>query len=242
MTIAEIILKWQINPSILAKAMKIPEDAFVKKLNQHNFSNDEILELDKAVKHLREDLRSVQPPVKKPQLSKEQIDDVCNEIEHQWLHLVMTRAVFSNTHFPKVLKYKSPSFYSDRQIQFGIEILTPNTENFKRGAHGLNSWHNKNYVIRLYGILDKHEIMKYGRKVCHSDLMELIYCLRPKIGAHNSGRKPRDKDDIKAMIKATDLINKLFPQSSGKKYDLKTVTDYWLPIKEVLEPMKKQAI
>ncbi|HZB12235.1 MAG TPA: hypothetical protein VE467_04375 [Chryseolinea sp.] len=88
----------------------------------------------------------------------------------------MTRAVFSNSHFPKALKYVSPSFYLDKDIQFGIEILTPNTENFKRAAHGLNSWHNKNYVIGLHGILEKHDVMKYGRNDGNSELMELISC------------------------------------------------------------------
>jgi hypothetical protein len=186
-------------------------------------------------------------PVDKIQLSEAQIDEICDEIEHQWLHLVMTRAVFANAHFanensPHKLEYTSPSFYVDYGIQFKIEILTPDTPNFKRAANGLKSWHNKNYVIRLFGILEKYGIMYSGRKAYKSELMWLIYYLRPKVGAHNSGRKPRGKDDKKELRKATRLINKLFPRQDGKEYNVTAVEDYWLPIDGVLKPMKNQAI
>ncbi|HZB12234.1 MAG TPA: hypothetical protein VE467_04370, partial [Chryseolinea sp.] len=53
--------------------MKMPEDAFISKLNQHNFSNEEILKLDKAVRCLREDLRSIQLPIKKPHFQKSKL-------------------------------------------------------------------------------------------------------------------------------------------------------------------------
>jgi hypothetical protein len=54
-----------------------------------------------------------------------QIEEVCNEIEHQWLYLVITRAVLTNKHFPDHQKYVSPDFYSERGIQFSMEILRP---------------------------------------------------------------------------------------------------------------------
>jgi hypothetical protein len=180
--------------------------------------------------------------VDKVQLSNEQVVEVCDEIEHQWLYLVMTRAVFNNKHFPHDLDYISPGFYERYEILFKVEILTPGSRNFKLAASGLKSWHNKNYVIRLNGILEKHRIMYSGRFAYKSELMELIYCLRPEMGAHGSGRKPNDSEGRRKLKKATRLINKLFPQPGGKEYDVKTVEDYWLPIDGVLEPMTRQAI
>jgi hypothetical protein len=184
----------------------------------------------------------IKPMVKKVQLSNNQIDEVCNEIEHQWFYILMTRAVFTNKHFPRETQYVSPGFYSDKDIKFKIEILTPNTANFQRGASGLNSWHNKNYVIRLYGILEKYQIIYSGRKAYKNELMDLIYCLRPEIGAHGSGRKPKDGEGKRKLRKATSLINKLFPRDDGKIYDIQQVEDYWLPIDGVLEKMKDQSI
>lgn len=181
-------------------------------------------------------------PVERIQLSSEQIEEVCNEIEHQWLHLVITRAVFANAHFPHNRKYVSPYFYLEKEIQFRIEILTPDSPNFKLAASKLSSWHNKNYVIRLYGILEKYQILYSGRKAYNSELMELIYCLRPEIGAHGSGRKPSDSRSRAKLRKATRLINELFPRDDGQEYDANTVQDYWLPIDGVLEKMKDKAI
>ena len=84
--------------------------------------------------------------------------------------------------------------------------------------------------------------MYSGRKAYKNELMDLIYCLRPEIGAHGSGRKPGDGKSKNKLRKATRLINKLFPQEDGTKYKVSTIEDYWLPIDGVLEKMKDQAI
>lgn len=72
--------------------------------------------------------------------------------------------------------------------------------------------------------------------------MELIYYLRPEIGAHGSGRKPMDREGKRRLKKATLLINKLFPKDDGTEYEVSTVKDYWLPIDGVLEKMKVQVV
>lgn len=169
-------------------------------------------------------------------LTAEQAAEVCNEIEDQWLHLVITRAVFSNANFPHDVKYDSPSFYSRLGIQFKVEILTPDTENFRRASYGLKSWHNKNFVIRLCGVLQKHDIMKHGR--AESELLELIYTLRHDMGAHGFGGKPSSESGIERLKKATGTINKLF----GGSYKENEVRDYSLPIDGVLEKMKNRAV
>jgi hypothetical protein len=169
-------------------------------------------------------------------LSTEQVDEICNEIEHQWLYLLMVRAVFNNIHFPKDSSYTSPGFYTQRGIGFRISIPY-RTEVFNKAALGLKNWLNQNYVIRLYGILEKHHILYFGRKVYRDPLMILLYELRPKIGAHSSGRKPSDK---KHLRKATRIINELFMTTVKLKLD--EVEHYALPIDHVLEPMKKKAI
>ena len=186
---------------------------------------------------------SIKLPVKKVALTEEQVTEICEEIEHQWLHLLTTRAVFTNKHFPNSDEYESGGFYISRGIHFRVKILKRSL-NFIRGAGGLSNWHNKNYVIRLYGILEKYQVLYSGRKAYNSELMELIYCLRPEVGAHGSGRrvKATDSDGKRKLRKATRLINKLFPQDNGKEYDVETVQDYWLPIDGVLEKMKYMSI
>jgi hypothetical protein len=171
-------------------------------------------------------------------LTPNQVWEICDEIEDQWLYLVMTRAVF-RADFPAVNKFKSPSFYQQYEIVFNVSLPTVKSKNFKRAAAGIKNWHNQNYVIRLYGILEKYQIMYAGRKLYDSQLMKLIYELRPKIGAHSAGRKPRDPDGLKHLRKATRLINEIFKPK--KEFNIDEVKHYSLPLDAVLEPMKNKA-
>jgi hypothetical protein len=172
--------------------------------------------------------------VDKIKLKEHQVSEICNEIEHQWLYLLMTRAVFPS-YFPQNETYKSPSFYAKEGFSFTVKLPEKKSKSFRKGADGLTNWHNQNYVIRLYGLLEKYQILYSGRLAYNNKLMILLYELRPKIGAHSSGRKAHDK---KHLRKATDLINELF----DKDVDANAVQHYSLPVDSVLLPMKEMAI
>ena len=146
----------------------------------------------------------------------------------------MTRAVFP-ADFPKYEMYDSPTFYSRLGLKFKISLPENKSREFIKGAEGLSNWLNQNYVIRLYGLLEKYKIMYSGRKAYDNKLMILLYELRPKIGAHSSGRSATDRGHLK---KATGLINELFDRT----IDSNQVQHYMLPVDTVLAPMKEMAI
>jgi hypothetical protein len=172
--------------------------------------------------------------IKKIELTDDQVSEVCDEIEHQWLYLLMTRAVFP-VDFEKLETWYSPDFYRNLGLNFKVCLPEGKSETFRKGAEGLAHWQNQNYVIRLYGILEKHGIMYSGRKAYKNKLLILLYELRPKIGAHSSGRSAANKAHLR---KATELINELFNQN----VDLNQVRNYDLSVDAVLQPMTKMAV
>ena len=178
-------------------------------------------------------------PVEKITLPKEQVSEICSEIETQWLYLVMARAVF-RADFPEKDNYESPEFYQRHEIVFSIKLPEKKSKNFLLAAKGIKLWLNQNYVIRLYGTLEKYRILYSGRKAYGNKVMILLYELRPKIGAHSAGCPPSDKEGRKHLIKATKLTNELFKRD--REFLPGDVKHYDLPLDSVLQPMKDQAI
>ena len=162
------------------------------------------------------------------------IDEICTEVEIQWEYLLITRAVFTANFRNATTSFTTPSFYSDRGIKFEIGMPVERSPTFIRAQHGIAYWHNQNFVIRLFGILDKYGIIRHGVLV-GSDVIKLIKRLRNKLGAHNTGRNPTDKADLR---QATRIINRLY----DKNVNLEQVTEYAIAIDKVLEPMKNQVI
>jgi len=166
-------------------------------------------------------------------LSKNEIDEICAEIEVQWEYHLMTRAVFYSK-FPEKDYYESPTFYQERGFSFKVEIPIK-SDNFDRASRGIAVWLNQNYIIRLFGILDSKRIIKYGIEQ-KSEIIELIKILRNNVGAHSSGRRVgKRKSDL---LKATLLIIRLF----DKKIELKDLDHFKLSVDSVLEPMKIKTI
>ena len=93
-------------------------------------------------------------------------------------------------------------------MKFKISLPEGKSDQFKKGADGL---------------LEKYKIMYSGRKGYNNKLMILLYELRPKIGAHSSGRTPTNRAQLRI---ATDLINELF----DKEIDSNQVQHYMLSI------------
>ena len=166
-------------------------------------------------------------------LSEQEIEEICIEIETQWEYHLMTRAIFYSK-FPEDNKYESPLFYSSYGFSFKIELPENKTESFNRASKGIGVWLNQNYVIRLFGILNSKGILKHGKEN-NSEIIILIDTLRNNIGAHSTGRRVSEKNNLK---KATLLINKLFKRN----INLDGVEHYILSVDSVLEPMKNQAI
>lgn len=146
----------------------------------------------------------------------------------------MTRAVFTANFRNATASYTTPSFYTDRGIKFEIGMPVERSPTFLRAQRGISYWHNQNFVIRLFGILDKYGVIRYG-VLNDSDVNKLIKRLRNKLGAHNTGRSLTDKADLR---EATKIINRLY----DKNVNLEQVTEYAIAIDKVLEPMKNQVI
>ena len=165
------------------------------------------------------------------ELNKEEVTGICEEIELQWGYHLLTRAVFYSK-FPEKDEYTSPDFYQDRGIKFHVSLPENKSELFNTASQGIQMWLNQNYVIRLFGILNKKKLLKYGKEN-KIDIIVLIDLLRNEIGAHQSGRRVRDRGKLK---KATKLINDLFDQ----ELDIEDVGNYLLAVDNVLEPMKNK--
>lgn len=167
-------------------------------------------------------------------LTDKEVSDICEEIEIQWEYHLMTRAIF-NSKFPKFIKYSTLPFY--RSIG-NIEVTLPEpnerTEAFNRAAKGIGYWHNQNYAIRLFGIVNKHGILRFG-KTNEISVMILLDSIRNNVGAHSSGRRIASKAAFRDSIL---LINELFKTS----FDAEKEMSYPLAIDAVLEPLKDQVV
>lgn len=166
-------------------------------------------------------------------LSSDDVKLLCEEIELQWIYLLMTRGVF-HASFPNPDEYESPGFYQQHGISFHVRLPHVKSESFSKGAEGIAVWLNQNYIIRLFGILNSKGIAAYGKKN-HIKLVVLIDILRNHIGAHSTGRGTSSLSQVK---KATLLVNELF----GRNDSVDDVQYFHLSVDSVLLPMKNQVI
>ncbi len=165
-------------------------------------------------------------------LTEEEITEISAEINLQWDYHLLTRLVF-NSKFPKFDNYSTYGFYSSMG-EIKITLPPVKTDAFKRAAKGVGYWHNQNYVIRVFGILDSYGIMKYG-KDNKIKVICLIDKLRNNVGAHSSGKNISRRNDLK---KSLALINELFRTN----HDIENATEYPLAIDHVLLPMKDKVL
>lgn len=144
----------------------------------------------------------------------------------------MTRAIFDSKFPNRGTEYTSRGFYRERGVNFKVQILNSNSPEFLRSSTRVAVWLNQNYVIRLFGILDGHGLIKCG-VFLDSKVIKLLKLLRNNIGAHSSGYKPSNKTQIR---KATRIINELF----DRHITVGTVENYTISIDSVLYPMKEK--
>jgi hypothetical protein len=161
------------------------------------------------------------------------IRETCEEIETQWEYHLMTRAIFYST-FPDKNEFRSPSFYRKNGMDFQVKLPETKMPSFDRASKGIGVWLNQNYVIRLFGILDSKQIIKYGLDN-EIKIIKLIKLMRNNIGAHSTGRQANRLNELRT---ATGLINELF----GRQIDLEKVASFTLSVDSVLYPMKCQTV
>ena len=145
----------------------------------------------------------------------------------------MSRSIFYST-FPDKDEFLSPEFYQKRGMTFYVKLPASKTEAFERASKGIGVWLNQNYVIRLFGILDSKQIIKYGMEN-NIDIIKLIKLMRNNIGAHSTGRNATRTSELR---KATELINNMF----GRNINVDEVASFTLSVDSVLLPMKCQTV
>jgi hypothetical protein len=165
--------------------------------------------------------------------SREEIEEICKEVERQWEYHLLARGAFPIN--PEGLtEYQSSDFYIEHGVLMKVSIPGPMSPVMQRGLAGIHQWLNQNYIIRLYGILDQYKVLTAGKKL-NNPYINILYGLRQKIGAHSSGyRNPKDYD----ARKLTKLIQEHLDPSIGDE----RVHHFNLAIDTVLYKMKEDCI
>lgn len=169
-------------------------------------------------------------PKQKETYSREEIEDVCAEIERQWEYHLLIRSVFVSRAHEVAPNWESPGYFSAKGAVFKVEVPDPLTEILDRGLKGVGHWANQNYVIRLFGILDQHMMITAGRER-NSRFTKLLALLRNMVGAHTRGY--RNPERRKAR-EATKLIQELLDSRVIEE----DVRSFNLSINTVLEKLK----
>lgn len=162
--------------------------------------------------------------------TEEEIQKICDEIELQWNYHLLCRAIFYSGAGIMKTTYPPPSYYKEKGIDFLISFPDPMAENMKKSLEGIAAWLNQNYIIRLFGILNEHKVIKMG-KPQKNHYTEILACLRHKVGAHSAGYKnsySKESEDISTLIR-----NHLDPRVLSSD-----IQHFNLSIDTVLEPLK----
>lgn len=143
--------------------------------------------------------------------------NIITAIEFNWNCLLITRAVFSHRDFGTNPEYESPGFYASRNILVKVKWQELGEFQSKFEPKKLNYWHNANFIIRLYGILDEHKLFIPDNRKKYASF-ELLHFLRNKVGAHQDGLKKRKKKYLSKM-------NRLFKELNIKEVDTLKMKD-----------------
>jgi hypothetical protein len=122
------------------------------------------------------------------------IDAICNEVERQWQYHLFARAAFPHGIEGKT-NWNTDSneyrFYHDRGAQLKVTLPGP----LPAGVQDIGHWLNQNYIIRLFGTLDEHWVLKAGKNA-NDPSTGIVARLRQRVGAHTSGYwNPEENDE-----------------------------------------------
>lgn len=141
--------------------------------------------------------------------TQQEIDKISEEIERQWRYHLMVRAVFPNRVELAAPSWKSVErdYYRRKDIRFEVTVPEFLPETMELGLEGITHWLNQNYIIRLFGILDEHGMIKLGRPSrMDNPFIQIVDRLRHCVGAHTSGYRPIQGKYAKDGRKAAKLI------------------------------------
>lgn len=148
-------------------------------------------------------------------------------IDFNWQCLLMTRAIFNYKNFGKIDDYTSPGMYSNYGIKVKVNWIKKGKFDNTYSTRKLQYWHNANFIIRINGLLEEYEIQTKENRD-NNPVLKLIYILRNKIGAHQSGLKKPKKKYVKE-------VNDLFLEIGLKEMNEESITNYNLAIDSVLQ-------
>ena len=145
-----------------------------------------------------------------------QSQDVAQQIDDQIAFLHRCRSVFPRLgpHLVGQKRFETAPYYQQQGLQVDIELSTPATADFIEDFNNLAHWLNENFVLRLFAVLDSHQMFKNLSTCRHLEGyedMDILRRLRNKVG-HGSGKYDPGDPDKKAIH---DRIMQRFNVDSG---------------------------
>jgi hypothetical protein len=134
--------------------------------------------------------------------SREQIEEICEEVENQWEYHLLARAAFPSNIMEGIPEYESPPFYIQQGIRMKVCVPVPLSPVMERGIDGIAHWLNQNYIIRLFGILDEYRVITAGKEASNP-YTHILAILRHNVGAHSRGYRNPERTEVP---KVTQLI------------------------------------
>jgi hypothetical protein len=166
--------------------------------------------------------------------SREQIEEICGEVERQWEYHLIARAAFPTNILEVIPEYESSPYHIQHGAQVKVCVPVPLSPLMERGLEGIGHWLNQNYIIRLFGILDEYQVITAGKQA-KNPYTRILASLRHKVGAHSRGyRNPKNGE----VRKLTQLIREHLDPSVLPD----DVRHFNLSIHPVLQTLKEHCV
>jgi hypothetical protein len=132
--------------------------------------------------------------------SREQIEEICEEVESQWEYHLIARAAFPSNMMEGIPEYESPPFYPQHGVRLQVRVPVPFSPVMERGLEGIGHWLNQNYIIRLFGILDEYRVITAGREASNP-YTHILAILRHNVGTHSRGYRNPGRTEVRKVTR-----------------------------------------
>jgi hypothetical protein len=132
--------------------------------------------------------------------SREQIEEICGEVERQWEYHFIARAAFPPNILEVIPEYESSQYHIQHGAQMNVRVRVPLSPLMERGLEGIGHWLNQNYIIRLFGILDEYQVITAGKQA-KNPYTRILASLRHKVGAHSRGYRNPDNGEVRKLTR-----------------------------------------
>jgi hypothetical protein len=166
--------------------------------------------------------------------SREQIEEICGEVERQWEYHFIARAAFPANIMEVIPEYESSPYHIQQGARVEVHVPVPLSPLMERGLEGTGHWLNQNYIIRLFGILDEYQVITAGKQAKNL-YTRILACLRHKVGAHSRGYRNPENSEVR---KLTQLIQEHLDSSVLPE----DVRHFNLSIHPVLHRLKEHCV